>query len=86
MGREENQLLPGGDVAMFINNRKLTRDLAEVVWYEVGKEKAPVYLPSHKDWTEKQFNEVDLRCLCIWEVNDRWSYGFPTCMGGIFPG
>ena len=19
----------------------------------------------------------------MWEVNDRWLYGFPTCMGGI---
>ena len=23
---------------------------------------------------------------CIWEVNDRWSYGFPACMGGILHG
>ena len=22
----------------------------------------------------------------MWEVNDRWSYGFPTCMGGILGG
>ena len=22
----------------------------------------------------------------MWEVNDRWSYGFPTCMGGILLG
>ena len=26
------------------------------------------------------------RCPGMWEVNDRWSYGFPTCMGGILLG
>jgi hypothetical protein len=37
MGREGKQLLPSEDTAVCVNNRKLTRDLAETVRYKVGK-------------------------------------------------
>ena len=37
MRREEKQLLPREDVAVFVDNRKLTRDLAKTVRYKVGK-------------------------------------------------
>ena len=40
MRREGKHLLPSEDTAVFINNRKLTRDLAKTVRYEVGKEQA----------------------------------------------
>ena len=44
---------------MFVDNRKLIRDLAKVVRYEVGKEQAREYLISQEDLTGEQFNKVD---------------------------
>ena len=57
--REGKQLLPIKDTAVFVNNRKLTRDLAKTVRYEVGKEQARNYLINQEGWTGKQFDEVD---------------------------
>ena len=37
---EGKQLLPSEDVAVFVNNRKLTRDLAQTVRYKVRKDEA----------------------------------------------
>ena len=42
-GREGKQLLPGEDAAVFANNLKLTRELAKIVRYKVGKEEARNY-------------------------------------------
>ena len=59
MRREEKQLFPSEDTAVFVNNRKLTRDLSKAVWYEVEKEQAHKYLICHKGWTGKQSNKMD---------------------------
>ena len=48
MRREGRQLIPSEDAAVFVNNRKLTRDLAKTVRYKVGKEQACNYLINHK--------------------------------------
>ena len=42
-----------------MNNRKLTRDLAKTVRYEMGKEEARNYLMNEEGWTGEQFEEVD---------------------------
>ena len=42
MGREGNQMLPSEDTAVFVNNRKLTRDLVKTVRYKVGKNKSAI--------------------------------------------
>ena len=57
--REEKQLLPSKDATVFVNNRKLTRDLAKTVRYEVGKEQAHNYLINQDDLTGEQFDEVE---------------------------
>ena len=57
--REGKQLLPSEDAAVFVNNRKLTRDLAKTVRYEVGKEQARNYLMNKEGWTGEQFDKVD---------------------------
>ena len=59
MRREEKQMLPSEDAAVFVNNRKLTRDLAKTVRYEVGKEQIRNYLINQEGWTGKQFDEVE---------------------------
>jgi hypothetical protein len=50
--KRRNQLLPSDDTAVFVNNKRLTRDLAKVVWYEVDKEQAHDHLTSHKGLTD----------------------------------
>ena len=40
MRRYFRQLLPSEDAAVFVNNKKLTRDFEKTVRYEVGKEQA----------------------------------------------
>ena len=65
MRREGKQLLPSEDAAVFVNNRKLTRDLAKVVRYEVGKEKVCKYLTPQEGWTDDQFDKVDWNRLHI---------------------
>ena len=57
--REGKQLLPNEEAAVFVNNRKLTRDLAKTVRYKVGKKQARSYLINQEGWTGKQFGEVD---------------------------
>ena len=57
--REGKQLLPSENTAVFVDNRKLTRDLSKAVKYKVGKEQAGNYLKSQEDWTGKQFDKVD---------------------------
>ena len=44
---------------VFINNMKLTKDLAKAVKYEVGKGKSRKYLTSQEGWMDKQFDKVD---------------------------
>ena len=63
MRREGKQLLPSEDAAVFVNNRKLTRDLAKTVRYKVGKEQAHNYLINQEGWTGEKFDEVDLNRL-----------------------
>ena len=50
---------PGEDATMFVNNKKLTRDLAKAVRYKVGKKQAHNHLTSHEGWIDTQFDEVD---------------------------
>ena len=59
MRREGKQLLSSEDAAVFVNNRKLTRDLAKTGRYEVGKEEAHNYLTNKEGCTGEQFDEVD---------------------------
>ena len=59
MRREGKQLLPSKDAAVFVNNMKLTRDLAKTVRYEVEKEEARNYPMNKEGWTGEQFDEVD---------------------------
>ena len=51
--------LPHEDTAVFVDNRKLTRDLAKAVRYKVGKEQARNYLINQEGWTGKTIDEVD---------------------------
>jgi hypothetical protein len=57
--REGIQLLPSKDWTVFVNNRKLTRDLTKAVQYEAGKEKYCEYLTSCDGWTDEQFDKLD---------------------------
>ena len=59
MRREGKQLLHREDAAVFVGTRKLMRDIAKTVRYEVGKEHARNYLINQEGWTGKQFDEVD---------------------------
>ena len=52
-------------MAVFVDNRKLTRNLAKAVRYEADKEKACKYLTSQEGWTNKEFDEVDWDRLYI---------------------
>ena len=51
MRKTVKQLLPHEDAAVFVDNRKLTRDLAKTVRYKVGKEQAQHYLINQEGWT-----------------------------------
>ena len=53
MRGEGKQLLFSEDAVVFVNNGKLTRDLAKAVRYKVGKEKTCEYLTSQEGWTDK---------------------------------
>ena len=53
MREEGKQLLFSEDAVVFVNNGKLTRDLAKAVRYKVGKEKTCEYLTSQEGWTDK---------------------------------
>ena len=44
MRRKRKQLLPHEDAVVFVDNRKLTRDLAKTVRHELVKEQARNYL------------------------------------------
>ena len=59
MRRKVKQLIPSEDAAVFVDNRKLTRDLAKTVRYEVGKEQARNWLINQEGRTGEQFDEVD---------------------------
>jgi hypothetical protein len=59
MGREEKQMLPSEDTAVFVNNRKLTRYLENEVCCEVGREKACKCLTSQEGWTNENFIKVN---------------------------
>ena len=59
MRREGKHLLLREGAEVFIDNRKLMRDSAKTVSYEVGKEQALNYLMAQEDWTGQQFDEVD---------------------------
>ena len=56
---EGKQLIPTEDAAVFVSNRKLTRDLAKTVRYEVGKEEARNYLMNEEGCVGEEFDEVD---------------------------
>ena len=43
----------------------MTRDLAKLVWYEVGKDQACIYLTSDEGWMDRQFDGVDWDRLYI---------------------
>ena len=59
MRRNRKQLLHSEDAAVFVDNRRLTRELEKAVRYTVGKEHACDYLINQEDWTVKKIDEVD---------------------------
>ena len=61
--RKGTQLLPHEDTAVFVDNRKLTRDLAKTVRYKAGKEQTHTYFINQQGWTGRQYDEMDWNIL-----------------------
>ena len=68
--RDVKQLLPGENIAVFMNNNKLTRDPGKDVRYAVVKEQAQDHLTAKEGWANEQFDEVDWYHLHIKQDNN----------------
>ena len=55
---------------MFVNKKKLMRDLGNAVRYGVGKEKAYDHVVYNEGWTSKQLDEVNWDHLRQWKISD----------------
>ena len=52
------QLLPFESVAVLVNGKKITGDIAETVRFAKGMEKARNFLIKEKGWSNEQFDQV----------------------------
>jgi len=51
--------LPFESVAVLVNGKKITGDIAETIRFARGMEQARNFLIKEKGWSNEQFNEVE---------------------------